>query len=198
MQINVNKCKKGGQKDLYYKSEYIPKRLKIKLHLWSIVQQYLVCTSPKVFSKWRIMWLRLFGAHIGKGCFIAPSVYVLKPWEIKIGNFCSIDEGCYLHGYLDIGHYVSIGNHTHIETGSHDVCSRYFDFLYEKVIIDSGTFIGGDVYIGRGVHIGQFAVVGAKSVVWHDIPENTIAFGIPCIVKSERIPQDEYLKYRYE
>ena len=47
------------------------------------------------------------------------------------------------------------------------------------------------------MNIGQMAVIGARSTVLKDIPENSIAFGSPCQVKSERIPQEEYKKYRY-
>ncbi len=66
------------------------------------------------------------------------------------------------------------------------------------VHIGNGAFVGADSYIGKGVSIGQMAVIGARSLVLKDVPENSIAFGSPCVVKSERLPREVYEKYRYD
>ena len=52
--------------------------------------------------------------------------------------------------------------------------------------------IGSDVWIGRGsailkgVTIGHGAIIGANSVVTHDIPENAIAVGAPARIVRYR------------
>lgn len=56
--------------------------------------------------------------------------------------------------------------------------------------------IGNDVWIGAGavilpgVTIGDGAVIGAGSVVTHDIPPNVVAFGVPCRVRREITDRD--------
>lgn len=161
------------------------------------MQQYLVATSPKFMSKWRIYLLKSFGARIGKGCYIAPSVHVVYPWKLVIGDGVSIDERCYLQGNIQIGSHISIGNNVHMVSEGHNVRSRYFEFTDRPIYIGHSCFIGGDAYIARGVRIGDFSVVGAKSVVWHDVPENTIAYGNPCVNKDSRISETEFYKYTY-
>lgn len=188
------------EKEFYFlPSPYrLSKRENIKRHAWFFVQKYIVSTSPKCFSRWRIFWLRLFGARIGRGCYVAASAYIHLPWKLTMGNNVTIDERCYLQGDICMGAYVAVGNNVHMVSEGHNVRSRYFEGVSKPIVIGNGAFIGGDVYIARGVRIGQFTVVGAKSVVWHNLPENVIAFGNPCEIKSERIGISEYRRFRYE
>ncbi|MDR0940074.1 MAG: hypothetical protein LBN29_12150 [Mediterranea sp.] len=172
---------------------------KLKLQLWRCVDGLFFKTSLKMFSGWRVFLLRLFGAQIGKGCYIAPKATIYIPWNIKIGNYTSIDDYVYIkpRTSITIGDYVSISTFVHIIPGGHDLRTRNLKSSLSPILIKDGVFIGADSYIGGGVTIGQMAVIGARSLVMKDIPENTIAFGFPCIVRSERLPQEEYNKYRY-
>lgn len=195
----VTKIEEGEKEFFFLPSPYrISERENIRRHVWFFVQKYVVSVSPKCLSKWRIFWLRLFGAKIGRGCYVSASTYIHLPWKLTLGNNVTIDEKCYLQGDICIGAHVAIGNNVHIISEGHNVRSRYFEGISKPIVIGNGVFIGGDVYIARGVNIGQFSVVGAKSVVWHDLPENVIAFGNPCEIKSERIERLEYLHYRYD
>jgi acetyltransferase-like isoleucine patch superfamily enzyme len=49
-------------------------------------------------------------------------------------------------------------------------------------VIGRNVFIGTGSIVLKGVHIGDNSVIGACSVVTHDIPGNTIAAGNPCRV----------------
>lgn len=121
------------------------------------------------------------------------------PWNLEVGNFSSIDDYVFIKSTTKviIEDYVSIAIFVHIVPDGHNVRSRYFDSERAAIKMGNGVFIGADTYISKGVTIGQMSVIGAKSVVLKDIPENSIAFGTPCQVKSERIPIEEYKKYRY-
>ncbi len=50
--------------------------------------------------------------------------------------------------------------------------------------------IGNNVYIGQnamvlpGVQIGNNVIIGAGAIVTHNIPDNSIAVGVPVIVKK--------------
>jgi putative colanic acid biosynthesis acetyltransferase WcaF len=169
----------------------------LKLHIWFFVQKYLVRTSPKCCTRWRICLLRLFGAKIGPHCYIASTAFIKWPWRLRMGESSSVDESCVLQGDIVIGSRVSIAHHVHVVTSGHNVRSRYFELYIKPVKIENSVFIGCDVYIGGDVTIGQFSVIGAKSVVWHNVPENSIAFGNPCTVKTSRLPQEEYKQYLY-
>lgn len=53
--------------------------------------------------------------------------------------------------------------------------------IINEVIIEDGVWLGQRVVL-PGVKIGKNAIVGANSVVTHNIPENTIAVGSPAKV----------------
>jgi len=76
----------------------------------------------------------------------------------------------------------------------------------QEIHIDDNVWLAANVTILGGVHIGANSVIGAGSVVTHDIPPNTLAVGIPCrplreitaadSCRSLFLPEDdEYFKY---
>ncbi len=54
------------------------------------------------------------------------------------------------------------------------------------IIIEDGAWLGVTVVVLSGVRIGKGAVIGAGSVVTHDIPEGAIAVGSPARVVGQR------------
>ena len=76
----------------------------------------------------------------------------------------------------------------------------------QEIHIDDNVWLAANVTVLGGVHIGANAVIGAGSVVTHDIPPNTLAAGVPCrplrqITAAEScrhlfLPEDhEHFKY---
>jgi maltose O-acetyltransferase len=56
------------------------------------------------------------------------------------------------------------------------------------IIIEDNVFIGLQCVILKGVTIGKNSVIGANSVVFNNVPENSIAVGNPCKVIMRRNP----------
>ena len=56
----------------------------------------------------------------------------------------------------------------------------------EKVIIGSDVWLAANVTVLKGSKISDGAVIGAKSLVKGEIPENAIAVGIPAKVIKQR------------
>lgn len=188
------------QKELYFQpAKGESKKNKIKIRLWRIVDALFYQTSLVDFTRWRVFLLRLFGAKIGRGVYLSPKSKILIPWNVEIGNYSSLDDYAFLRstGKIIIGDYVSIAMYAHIVPGGHNIRSRQFENNATFVKIGNGCFIGADSFVGRSVTIGQFSVVGARSVVLKDVPENSVAIGYPAKVQGERIPREEYEKYRY-
>jgi acetyltransferase-like isoleucine patch superfamily enzyme len=74
-----------------------------------------------------------------------------------------------------------------VQVGSH--CSIYsvstIDDKMGLVVLKKNSKIGAHSVIMPGVVIGENAIVGACSFVNSDIPDNTIACGIPAKVRGE-------------
>lgn len=48
-----------------------------------------------------------------------------------------------------------------------------------------------------GITIGDNSVIGAGSVVTNDIPENVVAFGVPCRVIRDIGEKDQKFYYKH-
>ena len=65
----------------------------------------------------------------------------------------------------------------------------------DEVVIGDGSWIGTNVVIVGNVHIGKHCVIGANSVVTKDIPDYTVAAGIPAkVIKRYDFEMKEYIK----
>lgn len=157
--------------------------------LWWIVQSTLFGMSPQVFYGWRRWLLRLFGANIGKGVILRPSLRVTYPWKLKVGDFCHIGDEVVLYtlGEIEIGDCVVISQRSYICTGSHDYTSRTFDIFAKKINIASEAWVATDVFVAPGVTIGNGAVVGARSSVFDDVPPGAIYVGTPARFVGNRV-----------
>ena len=87
-------------------------RSKVYVQLWWLVQSTLFAMSPQVMYGWRRWLLRLFGARIGKGTLIRPSVKTTYPWKLTIGEYCHISDevNLYTLGEIEIGDCAVVSN----------------------------------------------------------------------------------------
>jgi acetyltransferase-like isoleucine patch superfamily enzyme len=100
---------------------------------------------------------------------------------------------CQHHKNLTLGRYVDIGAFTYVnakhgvvmednvQIGSH--CSLYslstIDNKAGKITMKKNCRLGTHSVVMPGVSIGENAVIGAFSFVNTDIPNNTLAYGVP-------------------
>ncbi len=107
---------------------------------------------------------------------------------------------CQYHENLKLGKNSDIGAFTYInakfgveiaedvQIGSH--CSIYsystIDDKQGKVVIKKNARIGSHSVVMPGITIGENAVIGAFSFVNKDIPNNSLAFGVPVQIKEKK------------
>ncbi|MGO3050713.1 acetyltransferase [Staphylococcus casei] len=82
--------------------------------------------------------------------------------------------------YISIGENCVIGYNTTILT--HEFLVD--EFRTGQVNIGNHTLIGANVTILPGVSIGNYVKVGAGTVVSKDIPDHTLAYGNPMLMKN--------------
>ncbi len=110
-------------------------------------------------------------------------------YHIHLGKQVFINTNCYLMDCAPItmGDHVFIGPHCGFYTASHPLNYTMRNAGLEKALpitIGSNVWFGGHVVVLPGVTIGDGCVIGAGSVVTHDIPANSVAVGSPCRVIS--------------
>jgi len=158
------------------------------VQLWWLVDSTLFRLSPQLMYQWRNLILKLFGASIGQGVKIRPSVKITYPWKVSIGDFCWIGDDAIIYslGNIKIGNNTVISQKSYICAASHDYTRPTFDIFQAKVEIGKQVWIATDVYIGPGVKIGDGTVVGARSSVFNNLPENSICIGSPAVKVKRR------------
>jgi putative colanic acid biosynthesis acetyltransferase WcaF len=158
------------------------------VQLWWIVQSLFFNTSPQFLYGWRRFLLRSFGAKIGKGVILRPTMKIQFPWKVTIGDYSWIGDNVNLYslGEIEIGVNVVISQSCYICTGSHDYLDEAFRIYAEKITIKDECWLATDVYVAPGITIGKGTVVGARSSVFKDLPAGKICIGSPAKVIKER------------
>lgn len=134
------------------------------------------------------------GLVIGNRCFIDHYAYIKCQGKsgIKIGDETYIGQFTQIVsvGPIVIGKDNLIAGQCFIISGDHPIEGKGPISKIVKpakgITIGNGSWIGADVKIVDGVKIGNGVVIGAGSVVTKDIPDNTIAVGVPAHVIKYR------------
>lgn len=138
--------------------------------------------------------LKAMLGSVGKKVWIAKTFSCDNGRNIYIGNNFT---GNFNLTILDIrevyiGDNVMIGPNTLITTVGHPLSPmgrRKHLGIAKPVRIGNDVWLGGNVTVLPGVTIGNNVVVGAGAVVTSDIPDNSVAVGVPARV-IKNIPND--------
>ncbi len=122
------------------------------------------------------------GNSIAKTVRIVGPVYSHCVLSIGDDTFIGSAFRCEGNGHVTIGKNCDIAPQVTILTGTHhigDTSHRAGKGITTDVTIGDGTWIGACSIILPGIRIGQGCVIGAGSVVTKDMPDNTLAKGVP-------------------
>lgn len=132
-------------------------------------------------SSLKTFLLKIFGAKLGKGVVIKPSVNIKFPWKLQLGDYCWIGEGVWIDNLSDvsIGNNVTISQGALLLTGSHDHTRETFDFLSLPIILEEGVWIGAKAIVFGGVTCKSHSILGMNSVAEKNLDPYTIYKGNP-------------------
>lgn len=135
---------------------------------------------------------RIRGAHIST--YICNSAEVARDFVIGKNGF--VGPACTFASGVVMGDYVMVAREVVIYGNDHN-----FDQIGQPVIFSGRpkpktTIVGDDVWIGaratikEGVKIGSGSIIGAGSLVLHDVGECEIVAGVPAKHKRYRFDDE--------
>lgn len=162
----------------------------------------------------RRVCLRALCRSMGDSMQVGPDVVFKHPETMEFGDCVFIGAQAMIQGRFDgtcrIGSHVWIGPQAYFDarnlvledyvgwgpgakvlgsahTGNPtDVPIIATELVIKPVVIGYGADIGVNAVILPGVHIGRNAIVGAGSVVTHDVPDYAIVAGAPARILRMR------------
>ena len=125
---------------------------------------------------------------------IPQSTTICPPFHCDHGTGIILGENVFMNydcimldgGYIRIGTHTLIGPHCQFYTPQHPM--DYVERREEKetaypITIGEDCWLGGNVVVCPGVTIGNRCIIAAGSVVTKDIPDDSLAAGVPAVVK---------------
>lgn len=165
---------------------------RIKQKVWLFLSFFIFKPfSGRLFNRYRILILRVFGAKIGKGSIIYSSVYIPAPWNLITGKLCCLGPNSKLH--IDktiLGDKVTISQGAYLCSGSHNINYKNKPFISAPIQIESYAWIAAEAFVGPGITIGEGAVVGARAAVFKDVDSWVVVGGNPARYLKKREVKD--------
>ena len=129
-------------------------------------------------------FVNLYGCSIGDhsrvGAFVEIQKNACIGRNVKVSSHTFICEGVTIEDEVFVGHNVSFINDKYPRaTTESGVPQTEADWSVIKTVVKRGASIGTSSTILCGITIGENAVIGAGSVVTHDVPANAIVAGNP-------------------
>jgi putative colanic acid biosynthesis acetyltransferase WcaF len=162
---------------------------KIKRACWFIINACIMQSRWMPLSSVRIFLLRLFGANIGKGVVIKPSINVKYPWKLSIGDYSWIGENVWIDnlGEVTIGANVCVSQGALLLCGNHHYKKTTFDLIVGKIVLEDGVWIGAKSVVCPGVIGHSHALLTVGSVATSNLNAYTIYQGNPAKAVKQRI-----------
>lgn len=135
----------------------------------------------KYFYESRFILFRQLGAYykyklvVKRNCDISYNAFIGKNLRLPHPLGIVISDGVVIKDNVMIFQQVTFGSHGKL--GS----QKSYPIIENGVKIYSGAKVLG------GITIGENSVIGANAVVLNDIPENSIAIGVPAKIVTKNI-----------
>lgn len=153
----------------------------VKRTLWYFTNVCFFLNPWNPVSSLKIFLLKIFGASVGKGVIIKPSVNIKYPWKLKVGNNVWIGEKVWIDNLADIeiGDNVSISQGAMLLCGNHNYKKSTFDLIVGEIRLEEGVWIGAKSIVTPGITCKSHSILSVHSVATKDLEAYTIYQGNP-------------------
>lgn len=150
-------------------------------HATALVESSTIGQGTRIWAFTHILDGAVIGqdCNIGDHCFIESGVVIGDGVTIK--NNTSIWEGVTIERYAFIGPNVVFTNDFRPRSPRSPVAAEQYATKgwLRNTLIREGVSIGANATILCGLEIGAYAMIGASSLVTHNIPPHALVYGSP-------------------
>ena len=169
-----------------YDANFDPELLRQRLEAEDLTWEF---NSLRPGDPRRQMLLEKIMGELNEGVTVLSPVYFDYGPMTKLGAGTFVNHGCYFMdgGGITIGNNCFIGPFTGFYTATHpvDFHRRNAGLEWAKPIrVGDNCWFGANCSVMPGVTIGSGCVIAAGSVVTQDIPDDSMAAGVPAVVKK--------------
>ncbi len=125
---------------------------------------------------------------IGEGTWIGAFTVIDGSGGLEIGKQCDISCGVHIYTHSTAKRCVACKKFNADGTINRDAIEK------KPVKIGDHTFIGAQAVILMGVTIGKHAIISAGAVVTKDVPDYSIAAGIPAKIIGKVVIENGRVK----
>jgi bifunctional UDP-N-acetylglucosamine pyrophosphorylase/glucosamine-1-phosphate N-acetyltransferase len=128
------------------------------------------------------------GSSVGDDTSIGPYAYIRPDNRIgnhvKIGDFVELKKST-IGDSSKVPHLAYVGDATigsRVNIGAGTITCNYDGVKKHPTFVDDGAHIGSNTNLVAPVKVGKNVVTGAGAVVTQDLPDNSVAVGVPAKV----------------
>ncbi|HEX8462812.1 MAG TPA: WcaF family extracellular polysaccharide biosynthesis acetyltransferase [Segetibacter sp.] len=160
-----------------------------KIGLWMLTSFLFFSHPLALISSFKCFLLRCFGASIGKGVVIKPSVNIKYPWHLKIGDNTWVGEKVWIDNLaqVTISKNVCLSHGAMLLTGNHNYSSPVFALIVNEIILEDGVWLGAKSIVCPGVICKTHAVLSVASIATKDLEAFSVYYGNPAIKVKNRV-----------
>ena len=161
---------------------------KAKITTWLFIEKIIrLSPTPNV----RNFLIRKFGGKIERDVFIHDTIFqnvyvngfknLIAESKVTIQPGCIVDlaDKVVIRKMATISQGVIICTHSNPGKKLNKPLARIFPPTYQSVEFGVGCWVGAGSIIMPGIKIGEMSVIGAGSIVLHDVEPRTVVAGNP-------------------
>lgn len=143
---------------------------------WNIINFLLFRTSPRIFFKWRVFLLKLFGCKCEWSSRVYPMARIWSPVNLTLGHNTTVANCVDIYNVapVNIGAYTTLSDKVFLCTASKTFNMKNRQLLVGNITIGAETWIASCVSILPNVDIGDKVVILFGAIVDESIPSNSI------------------------
>jgi acetyltransferase-like isoleucine patch superfamily enzyme len=146
-----------------------------------LIHETALVATPRVGDGTRI-WAYvnvLEGATIGRDCNICDRCFIEN--DVVIGDRVTVKCGVSLYDGVVLEDDVFVGPDVSFSNDARPRSGRRRE-THPATLVRAGASLGAGVVLLPGVTVGRSAMVGAGSLVTHDVPDFALVYGSPARV----------------